>query len=110
MKLAFAMLILAGVLVAVAIGLLAQQGSAHAALALPASGSDFALGLHATGWRAILAMAATALAVVLFFAGLIRGLGHLGDHRAAVEPPPAPPAESAGPITPLPSASDGNAQ
>lgn len=110
MKLAFAMLILAGVLVAVAIALLAQQGSAHAALALPASGSDFALGIKATGWRAILAMVATALAVVLFFAGLIRGLGHLGNRRAAVEPPPAPPAESAGPITPVSSASDASTE
>ncbi|MGH9490441.1 MAG: hypothetical protein ACRD17_08010, partial [Terriglobales bacterium] len=86
MKLAFATLVLAGVLVVVAIWLLAQQGSAHVALALPASASDFDLGLKASGWRAILAMAATALAVVLFFAGLIRGLGHLGNRRAAVEP------------------------
>lgn len=93
----------AGLLALAAFWCLTQHGAAHLSFGSPASATDFILDLHATGARALVALGAVGLSLLLFIFGFVRALSHFGKPANGVAPAPqslAPAAPAAGVITP----------
>lgn len=88
MRWASVALMVAGLLALAAFWCLTQHGAAHLTLGSPASGTDFALDLHATGVRALVALGAAGLAVLLFIFGFVRAISHFGRPAASPAAPP----------------------